>query len=57
MTSAKLDPATKSAATPRANAAEQVRPGTSNNSIKEPNSAIDTRPERTSGGPFQWNLK
>jgi hypothetical protein len=57
MTSAKLDPATKSAATPRTNAAEQVGPGASKNSIKEPDSAIDTPPAQTSGGPFQWNLK
>jgi hypothetical protein len=57
MTSAKLDPATQSAATPRTDAAEQVGSATSKNSIKEPGSAIDTPPERTSYGSFQWNLK
>jgi hypothetical protein len=57
MTSAKLDPATNSAATPRTNAAEQVGPATSKNSIKEPDSAIDTPPERTSGLPSQWNFE
>jgi hypothetical protein len=57
MTSARLDPATKSAATPRTKAAEQVGPGASKNSIKEPDSAIDTPPRRASGDPFQWNLK
>ena len=52
MTSAKLDPATKSAATPRANAAEQVGFGVSKNSITEPDSGTDTPPARTSGDAF-----
>jgi len=52
MTSAKLDPAPKSAATPSAN--PELVPL---NPIEELDSAIETPPERTSAGPFQWNLK
>jgi hypothetical protein len=57
MKSAKLDSTTKSAATPSPSAAEQVGPGASKNSIKEPDSAIDTPPRRASGDPLQWNSK
>jgi hypothetical protein len=57
MTSAKLDPATQSAAAPSPNAGEQVGSATPKNSIKEPDSAIDTPPARTSDGPFQWALE
>jgi hypothetical protein len=56
MTSAKLDPPTE-AETLRTNAAERAGSAASKNSIKEPHSAIDTPPERTSGGRSQSNLK
>jgi hypothetical protein len=56
MTSAKLEPPTKSAAAPRTDAAEQVGPAASKNSIKELDSAIDTPPGRTSDGSFQSRL-
>jgi hypothetical protein len=57
MTSAKLDLATKECrnSKPQRSRTNWIR--YLENSIKEPDSAIDTPPERTSGGPFQWNLK
>jgi hypothetical protein len=57
MTSAKLDLATKECrnSKPQRSRTNWIR--YLENSIKEPDSAIDTPPERTSDGPFHWNLK
>jgi hypothetical protein len=57
MTSAKLEPPTKSAATSRINVAEQVESAASENSIKELDSFFDTLPGWTSDDPFQSRLR